>query len=48
MGLSERVRETIDLLAPRLENLAEGSAELVNVDEANGTVTVKLMGGRLH
>ena len=48
MNLTERVRETIDSLKPRLMDLADGYAELVGVDESLGIVRVILVDGRLH
>ena len=45
MKLRERVAETITKLKPRLKDLAEGYMELVAVDEEQGTVRVKLIGG---
>jgi hypothetical protein len=47
-SLTERVGETLDNLKPRLEDVAEGYAELVEVDEGLGIVKVRLIDGRLH
>ncbi len=48
MTFKERVAEAVQELEPRLEDLAEGHAELMEVDEEKGIVTLKLIGGRLH
>ena len=48
MTLKERVAEAVHELEPQLEDLAEGHAELMDVDEEKGIVTLKLIGGRLH
>jgi len=48
MPLKEKVQTTIEALNPRLDELAEGNIELLAVDEEKGTVTVKLIGGKLH
>ena len=47
MTLSERVTEVLQRLKPRLEELAEGHVELVEVDEERSTVRMQLIGGRL-
>ena len=46
--LRQRVEEEIDHLNPRLEKLAEGEVEVISVDEKTGTVTLRILGGRLH
>ena len=48
MSLTERVRETIDILKPRLIDLADGYAVLEDVDESLGVVRIRLVDGRLH
>lgn len=47
MELRERVKEVVERLKPRLEELAEGHVQLIEVDEGRGMVRVKLIGGRL-
>jgi Fe-S cluster biogenesis protein NfuA len=46
--LRQRVEEEVDHLNPRLEELAEGEVEVISVDEKAGTVTLRILGGRLH
>jgi Fe-S cluster biogenesis protein NfuA len=48
MTFRERVAQAVQELEPRLEDLAEGHAELMEVDEERRVVTLKLIGGRLH
>ena len=48
MILREKVAQALHELEPRLEDLVEGHAELMEVDEEKGIVTLKLIGGRLH
>ncbi|HOD79711.1 MAG TPA: hypothetical protein PKI10_15760 [Syntrophorhabdus sp.] len=48
MELRQMVEEEIDHLNPRLEELAEGDVEVIYVDEKTGTVTLRIIGGRLH
>jgi Fe-S cluster biogenesis protein NfuA len=46
--LEERVVQALQELEPRLEELAEGHAELMETDQEKGIVTLKLIGGRLN
>jgi hypothetical protein len=46
--LEEKVAEALKELEPRLEELAEGHAELLEADPEHGRVTLKLIGGRLN
>ena len=48
MTFKEKVAQAVVELEPRLEDLAEGHAELMEVDEEKGVVTLRLIGGRLH
>ncbi len=48
MTLEERVVHALQELEPRLEELAEGHAELLEADANRGRVTLKLIGGRLN
>ena len=48
MTFKERVAQAVQELEPTLEDLVEGHAELMEVDEEKGIVTLKLIGGRLH
>ena len=48
MTFREKVAQAVVELEPRLEDLAEGHAELMEVDEEKGVVTLRLIGGRLH
>ncbi len=44
----ENVKKVLEELRPELERLADGYAELLEVDEEKMRVKVKLIGGRLH
>jgi hypothetical protein len=46
--LEEKVTQALRELEPRLEQLAEGYAELLEVDAERNRVTLKLIGGRLN
>ena len=46
--LEEKVTRALLELEPRLEQLAEGYAELMEVDAERNRVTLKLIGGRLN
>lgn len=48
MTLEEKVAQALQELEPRLEELAEGHAELLDADAERGRVTLKLIGGRLN
>ena len=48
MTLEQRVAWAVKELEPKLEELAEGYAELLEVDPERGRVTLKLIGGRLN
>ncbi len=48
MTLRDRIDEMVKRINPKLEELAEGEIEVVDLDEAQGILTVKLLGGRLH
>ena len=48
MTFKERVSQAVRELEPRLEELTEGHAELLDVDEEKGIATLKLIGGRLN
>jgi hypothetical protein len=48
MTFKEKVAQVVQELEPRLEDLAEGHAELLEVDAERGCVTLKLIGGRLN
>ena len=48
MTLREKVAQAVQELEPRLEELADGHAELMEVNEESGIVTLKLIGGRLQ
>jgi hypothetical protein len=48
MTFREKVAQAVVELEPRLEDVAEGHAELMEVDEDKRVVTLKLIGGRLH
>ncbi len=47
MTLESKVVKALAELEPRLEELAEGYAELLELDAERGRVTLKLIGGRL-
>ena len=44
---SDKIKETIERLNPRFDELAEGYAQFLSFDESKGAVTVKLVGGKL-
>jgi len=46
--LEEKIVQALHELEPRLEELAEGYAELLETDAERGRVTLKLIGGRLN
>ena len=48
MTLKERIEGVISAINPRLEELAEGYVELVEVDETTKVLVLKSFGGRLH
>jgi len=48
MTFREKVERAVHELEPRLEHLAEGHGELMEVDEERRIVTLKLIGGRLN
>lgn len=48
MTLGEKVVQALQELEPRLEQLAEGYAELLEADAEQSRVTLKLIGGRLN
>ncbi len=48
MTLKEKIERTIEYLAPKLDKLADGYVEFDRLDEAEGILTLKLFGGRLH
>ena len=48
MTLTDKVKEKIVELNPKLDELAEGYIELLDVDEGKGIVKLKLIGGKLH
>ena len=48
MTLEEKIVQALRELEPRLEELAEGHAELLDADAERGRVTLKLIGGRLN
>jgi hypothetical protein len=43
-----QVSKTLERLAPKLDDLADGAVELVEADGQTGKVKVRLLGGRLH
>ena len=47
MTFKEQVHKAVEKIKPKLKDLAEGHVELIDVDETQGTVKVKLIGGRL-
>jgi len=48
MTLREKLTLALAAINPRLEELAEGYVELIEVDEARRVVVLKSFGGRLH
>ncbi len=48
MTLKEKVERTIEYLAPKLDELADGYVEFHHLDQTKGILTIRLYGGRLH
>ena len=48
MTLKEKIERAIAAINPRLEELAEGYVELIELDEAKKVLVIKSFGGRLH
>jgi hypothetical protein len=48
MTLKEKIEGVLATINPRLEELAEGYVELVEVDEITKVLVVRSFGGRLH
>lgn len=48
MTLKENIERALATINPRLEELAEGYVELMELDEARRVLVVKSFGGRLH
>jgi len=47
MDLKRKVEEALKIINPKLEELAEGTVELTEVNENEGLVRLKLKGGSL-
>jgi len=47
MDLRIKVEEALKIINPKLEELAEGTVELIEVNENEGLVKLKLKGGTL-
>jgi hypothetical protein len=47
MTLTDKIKETIERLNPKFDELAEGYAEFLTFNESTAAVTVKLIGGKL-
>jgi|YelNatPaOPRAMG01_1025707.scaffolds.fasta_scaffold25694_2 Fe-S cluster biogenesis protein NfuA len=47
MNLKRKVEEALGKINPKLEELAEGTVELIEVDEREGFVKLRLRGGSL-
>jgi len=45
--MKKRLEEILEKLKPRLEDLAEGYVELIELNEGRNSVKLKLIGGRL-
>lgn len=45
--MKKRVEEILEKLKPRLEELAEGYVELVELNKGLNSIKLKLIGGRL-
>ena len=48
MTLKEKIEQVLATINPRLEELAQGYVELMELDEAKGVLVIKSFGGRLH
>ncbi len=47
MDFAVKVREAIEKINPKLEELAEGHVELRSVDPQTGKVIIRLIGGKV-
>ncbi|MCX7858209.1 MAG: hypothetical protein N2513_09600 [Deltaproteobacteria bacterium] len=47
-GFHERVKQALEEIKPCLEELAEGYVELIETDEIEKKVKLRLIGGKLH
>ncbi len=47
MDFKEKVENAISKINPKLEKLADGSIELLSLDEKSKEIHIKLIGGRL-
>jgi len=47
MDSKDEVKNALEELKPRLEELAEGYAEFEDIDTKKGIIKVKLIGGKL-
>jgi hypothetical protein len=48
MTFTDKVQKALKILKQRFDDLADGYADLIEVDEDRGVVKVKLIGGRLY
>jgi hypothetical protein len=47
MTFTDKVQKALKILKPRFDDLADGYADLIDVDEDREMVKVKLISGRL-
>lgn len=47
MDAMNEIKNSLEELKPKLEKLAEGYAEFLDMDKDKGVVKVKLIGGKL-
>jgi len=47
VDIKKELADALEELKPKLDELAEGYGELIDVNEEKGTVFVKLIGGKL-
>jgi hypothetical protein len=48
MTFTDKVQKALKIPKQRFDDLADGCADLIEVDEDRGVVKVKLIGGRLY
>ncbi len=48
MTLREKIEGLLATINPRLEHLAQGYVEFMELDEPKRVLTIKSFGGRLH
>jgi len=47
MDVGDEIRDALEELKPKLDELAEGYGELIDLDREKGIVYIRLIGGKL-